>query len=106
MLGILYCGTRSEVNSWNSIPNYFAEEKTTGNRSELLEFRSEPFRRGENNIEAYFLNFVPNHFATENTLSVLFSGTGNSRFESLSQNEAAKNFQKTFQKSYFGCVVN
>jgi hypothetical protein len=36
-------------------------------------------------IEANFRNFVPKHFAEENTLSILFAGTGNFLFYSLSQ---------------------
>jgi hypothetical protein len=43
-------------------------------------------------IEANFCqNFAPQHFAEENTLSILFAGTGYFCFESLSQNAAAEN---------------
>jgi hypothetical protein len=48
-------GTRIEANSWNSLPNPSAEEKTTRNslpwsknRSKFSEFLSEPFRGREN----------------------------------------------------------
>jgi hypothetical protein len=66
----------------------------------LLEFRSKPICGKENNSEfcsvdlkkeAIFQNFVPKPFAEENTLSVLFAGTGNFRFESLVQKATAKN---------------
>jgi hypothetical protein len=60
MLGILYCGIKIEVNTWNSVPNHSAEDETTRNsvlwnknRSILSEFRSD---------------------AGENTLPILFAG--------------------------------
>jgi hypothetical protein len=69
-------------------------------------------------IEANFRNFVPQHFAEENMPSILFAGTGKFLFDSLSQNAAAKIFQKLCKKkrrllryrqiillSYFGCFV-
>jgi hypothetical protein len=40
MLGILYHGTKIEANSWNSVQNYSAEQKTLG-----IPFRTVPQRR-------------------------------------------------------------
>jgi hypothetical protein len=31
MFGILYRGTKIEANTWNSVPNHFAEEKPSRN---------------------------------------------------------------------------
>jgi hypothetical protein len=41
------------------------------------------------------INFVPEHFAKENMLSILFAGTGNFRYESLSQKAATENFKNS-----------
>ncbi len=35
-LGIPFCGTKIEANSWNSVPNHSAEEKTTQNKMRQL----------------------------------------------------------------------
>jgi hypothetical protein len=48
-----------------------------------------------------FSEFCPKHFAEENTLSIVFAGTRNLRFESLSQNTVAKNFKNSVRKDYF-----
>jgi 16S rRNA G966 N2-methylase RsmD len=58
-----------------------------------------PFHRTK--IEASFRNFVLKHFAEENMLLILFAGTGNFRFESLSQNMAAKTFKTSARKDDF-----
>ncbi len=52
-------------------------------------------------IEANFRNFVPKHFAEENTLSILFDGPGNLRFVSVSQKTAAENFKNSVRKDDF-----
>jgi hypothetical protein len=52
----------------------------------------------ETKIEANFRIFVPKHFSEENTLSILFAGTGNFLFDSLSQNAAAENFKNCARK--------
>ncbi len=59
-LGITFRGTKIEAYSRNSIPNPFAEEKTTRNsvpwnknRSKLLEFCSKPFRGRENTRNSF-----------------------------------------------------
>jgi hypothetical protein len=52
-------------------------------------------------IEANFRNFVPKHFAEENTLSILFDGPGNFRFESLFQNTATENSKNSVRKDDF-----
>jgi hypothetical protein len=82
---------RGTENSRNSIPNHSVEEKTIRNS----------VRRNKNTVEANFRNFVPKHFADENMLAILFSGTGNFHFESLSQNAAAENFKNSVRKDYF-----
>jgi hypothetical protein len=48
-----------------------------------------------------FWNFVPKHFAEENMLSILFAGTGNFHYESLSQNVAAENVKNSVRKDDF-----
>jgi hypothetical protein len=70
---ILYRGTKIEANSRNFVPNHSAEEKTTQN--------SFPWNKNSSQRR----NFVLKHFAEENMLSILFIGTRNFRFESLSQ---------------------
>jgi hypothetical protein len=82
---------RGTENSRNSIPNHSVEEKTIRNS----------VRWNKNTVEANFRNFVPKHFADENMLTVLFSGTGNFHFESLSQNAAAENFTNSVRKEDF-----
>jgi hypothetical protein len=82
---------RGTENSRNSIPNLSVEEKTIRNS----------VRWNKNTVEANFRNFVPKHFADENMLSVLFAGTRNFRFKSLSQNEAAENFTNSVRKDEF-----
>jgi hypothetical protein len=52
-------------------------------------------------MEANFPNFVPKHFAEENMLSIMFAGTGNFRFESLSQYTVDKNKKICVKKDAF-----
>jgi hypothetical protein len=54
-------------------------------------------------IEANFRNFVPKHYVEENSVLLLFagSGIGNFRFESLSQNAAGENFKNSVRKTIF-----
>jgi hypothetical protein len=85
MLRLPYQGTKIEANSRNSVPNHSVEEKTTlwnKNRNKLLEF-------------------FPIISAEENMLSVLFAGTENVCFVSLSQNVAAENKKKVLEQTTF-----
>jgi hypothetical protein len=54
-LGFLFRGTNVDTNTWNSVPNHSAEEKTTRN-----------FFRGTK-FDANTWNSVPNHSAEEKT---------------------------------------
>ncbi len=63
-----------------------------------------PFHRTK--IGANFRNFVLKHFAEENMFLILFAGTGNFRFESLSQNMAAKTLKKMQEKTIFEVHTN
>jgi hypothetical protein len=58
-------------NRSNSVPNHFAEEKTTRNPIPLR-------------------NFVPQHFAEENMLAILFAVTGNFCFKSFPKRGSRK----------------
>ncbi len=72
---------------------FSAEQKTLGIRIRTIPRKRKqldiPFRGIK--VEANFHNFVAKPFAEENTLSVMFAGAGNFRFESLVEKAAAKN---------------
>ncbi len=76
MLRILYCRTKIEANSQNSVLNQSAEEKTTRNsvpwnknRSKRFEFCFEPFCGKDNN------SFCSGEQKKKQTLGILFRGT-------------------------------
>jgi hypothetical protein len=59
-LGIPFCGTKIEANSRNSVPNHFAEEKTTQNKMWQLKISN---RYGQIILLNYFGCFVKEIFS-------------------------------------------
>jgi hypothetical protein len=90
MLGIPYRGTKIAANYRSSVPNHSVEEKKK---------LGIPFRGI--NKEENFRNVVPKHFPEENTVLILFAGTANIRFKSVSQTRHPKISKIVSEKTTF-----